>query len=45
LGSVARLVTSRTPLEIRDRDGQRLGELVDDVVSVYQRRRRKRTVS
>lgn len=36
LAPVARLVTSRAPLEIRGRDGQALGEIVDDVVSVSQ---------
>jgi CHAD domain-containing protein len=38
-GSVARLRTRRTPVELRDEDGRRLAEVVDDEVSVLAGRR------
>jgi CHAD domain-containing protein len=39
LGPVAQLTTVRRPLEIRDRDGKLLAEVVDDTVSVSHDRR------
>ena len=36
---VARLRTRRTPVELRDEQGRRLAEVVDDEVSVYEGRR------
>jgi CHAD domain-containing protein len=42
LGPVARLRTTRRPVELRDRDGQRLGELTDDRVAVLDGRQASR---
>jgi CHAD domain-containing protein len=42
LGPVARLRTTRRPVELRDRDGQRLGELTDDRVAVMDGRQASR---
>lgn len=39
LGPVARLRTTRRPVELRDQDGQLLGELTDDRVAVLDGRR------
>ena len=39
LGSVARLRTRRTPVELRDEQGRRVAEVVDDEVSVFDGRR------
>ena len=42
LGPVARLRTTRRPVELRDRDGGRLGELTDDRVAVLDGRQASR---
>jgi CHAD domain-containing protein len=42
LGPVARLRTTRRPVELRGRDGQRLGEVTDDRVVVLDGRRASR---
>jgi inorganic triphosphatase YgiF len=39
LAPVARLRTRRTPVELRDEQGRRLAEVVDDEVSVFEGRR------
>ena len=39
LGAVARLSTRRTPVELRDEEGRRVAEVVDDEVSVLAGRR------